>query len=448
MLIQFENFKNFKNHIFDILIVGCGPAGIELAKNLSPKLNIAMIDIGSLTYNPKTHEIYKSKEETNYDAETSRLPMIGGSSNHWEGQIRPLNFDQISFYFKNKENYNEHLIKTSEIFKVKDKFYKKRSLINNYDEINFFVNNLNFKERFKKLNKKKIKVFKNALVYNFKQNEIGFKIYLKSVNNLENFTLLSKKLILAGGGIENARLLRNYVNYNNQRILNYGETKFVEHPSNYNTGKIIISDLINFDSDVSDKRIQLSFLNNQLNNNFNKLCIIAGEFENLDITFKDKILNKNLNRIRRNKKLYIGNFWTMMEQQSNTSKIEFYKRNKFNLPEFNIFWNLESHDKDLFINGVNEFGKSILASEMGLIKFDYNFFKNKKPRSFLDGGAHHMSTTPGGKNGIVDKNFEVRNIKNLYITGSSIFYKSGYQNPTFTIVMLSSRLAQIINDEF
>ena len=41
---------------------------------------------------------------------------------------------------------------------------------------------------------------------------------------------------------------------------------------------------------------------------------------------------------------------------------------------------------------------------------------------------------------IVDKNCKVHGVKNLYISGSSIFTSGGAANPTLTIAALSYRL--------
>ena len=60
------------------------------------------------------------------------------------------------------------------------------------------------------------------------------------------------------------------------------------------------------------------------------------------------------------------------------------------------------------------------------------------------GTFHHMGGTRIGKNtsdSVVDDDLKVHNLENLFISGSSVFRKSGYKNPTFTIVQLSLRLA-------
>ena len=46
------------------------------------------------------------------------------------------------------------------------------------------------------------------------------------------------------------------------------------------------------------------------------------------------------------------------------------------------------------------------------------------------------------KNGVVDKNLRIFGIKNMYITGSSVFPTGGHANPSFTIIALSIRLAK------
>ena len=45
---------------------------------------------------------------------------------------------------------------------------------------------------------------------------------------------------------------------------------------------------------------------------------------------------------------------------------------------------------------------------------------------------------------VVDKNLKVHTVDNLFISGSSVFSKSGTANPTLYIVMLSLRLGNYL----
>jgi choline dehydrogenase-like flavoprotein len=60
------------------------------------------------------------------------------------------------------------------------------------------------------------------------------------------------------------------------------------------------------------------------------------------------------------------------------------------------------------------------------------------------GGSHHMGTTRmhrDPREGVVDADCCVHGVENLYVAGSSVFPNAGYANPTLTIVALSLRLA-------
>jgi choline dehydrogenase-like flavoprotein len=62
----------------------------------------------------------------------------------------------------------------------------------------------------------------------------------------------------------------------------------------------------------------------------------------------------------------------------------------------------------------------------------------------LSGGRHHMGTTrmhADPAHGVVDADCRVHGVDNLYMTGSSVFPTGGYANPTLTVVALALRLA-------
>jgi choline dehydrogenase-like flavoprotein len=65
------------------------------------------------------------------------------------------------------------------------------------------------------------------------------------------------------------------------------------------------------------------------------------------------------------------------------------------------------------------------------------------------GGYHHMGTTrmsDSSATGVVDKNCTVHGYSNLHIAGSSVFTTGGWANPTLTILALSHRLADHLDN--
>jgi choline dehydrogenase-like flavoprotein len=90
--------------------------------------------------------------------------------------------------------------------------------------------------------------------------------------------------------------------------------------------------------------------------------------------------------------------------------------------------------------------QQILAEEIARSGLGRLKIVQEKGRPLLPGpGAHHpmgvtrMHLDP--KQGVVDSNGKVHGVTNLFIAGSSVFPTGGFANPTLTIVALSIRLA-------
>lgn len=68
-------------------------------------------------------------------------------------------------------------------------------------------------------------------------------------------------------------------------------------------------------------------------------------------------------------------------------------------------------------------------------------------REGVIGGPHHMGTTrmsADPRRGVVDADCRAHSVGNLYLAGSSVFATSGHANPTFTLVALALRLADTL----
>ena len=91
----------------------------------------------------------------------------------------------------------------------------------------------------------------------------------------------------------------------------------------------------------------------------------------------------------------------------------------------------------------------LILLELRRAGFEEPFRKNRSledtnwPSQFIDhnhpSGTTRMSDSP--KQGVVDRNCKVHEVKGLYIAGSSVFPTAGHANPTLMIVALAIRLA-------
>src|SRR5258708_813546 len=77
---------------YDVCIVGTGPAGITIARNLPKTLRIALIEAGGFDYDPEQQKNYEGEAigvRSGY-LSTTRARMFGGSSHCWGGACVPL----------------------------------------------------------------------------------------------------------------------------------------------------------------------------------------------------------------------------------------------------------------------------------------------------------------------------------------------------------------------
>jgi choline dehydrogenase-like flavoprotein len=65
-------------------------------------------------------------------------------------------------------------------------------------------------------------------------------------------------------------------------------------------------------------------------------------------------------------------------------------------------------------------------------------------RSYTDASHHNVTTRMGNDphEGVVDTNYKVHGVDNLFRRESTVFPTCGYANPTWTIVTLALRLAE------
>jgi choline dehydrogenase-like flavoprotein len=105
-------------------------------------------------------------------------------------------------------------------------------------------------------------------------------------------------------------------------------------------------------------------------------------------------------------------------------------------------WQLTELDFRTVRRGHEILGEAICKAGLGT--FSTGIDAEGAWRSRVTSGYHHMGTTrmnADPRHGVVDANARVHGTSNLYVAGSSIFPTTGYVNPTLTIVALTLRLA-------
>jgi choline dehydrogenase-like flavoprotein len=111
-------------------------------------------------------------------------------------------------------------------------------------------------------------------------------------------------------------------------------------------------------------------------------------------------------------------------------------------------WRVTDRDLRSFRRAHEIFSQELARSGLGSFDAHLDPEDQRWPRR-VTGGYHHMGTTRMAADpcqGVVDADARVHGTANVYVAGSSVFPTGGYANPTLTIVALSIRLADHLRD--
>jgi choline dehydrogenase-like flavoprotein len=115
------------------------------------------------------------------------------------------------------------------------------------------------------------------------------------------------------------------------------------------------------------------------------------------------------------------------------------RRDALGLPQASVDWRIPA-EVDRSLHALHGTLGAVLA-ERGLGRLE----PGEPDRLAYSDASHHMGTTrmsAAPTDGVVDPDCRVHGVENLWIAGSSVFPSAGHANPTLTIVALALRLAE------
>ena len=111
----------------------------------------------------------------------------------------------------------------------------------------------------------------------------------------------------------------------------------------------------------------------------------------------------------------------------------------FGKPRAKLDWRMEERDFASVIGWLSVLDGHLRSRGLGRVILPAEGWT-----SDILGGPHHMGTTrmsASPRAGVVDADCKVHSVDNLFVAGSSVFTTGGYANPTFTLLSLALRLA-------
>ena len=474
-------------------------------------LDIVILESGGLEFDQATQDLYQGESIGHPGAslDTARLRFFGGSTNHWGGFCRP--FDPQDFKVRPWVNYSgwpidrtdldPYYAKAHPLVQLQDYDYRPEIWADALPEL--FATEL-FTQRLKIalfqlspptrmgdfhqnaiLNSDQLRVFFWANVKEIRIQASPLKVSHLDVGTLQgnNFEVHPKAVILATGGIENARLLLASNSTISAGIGNQNDLVgryFMDHPS-HDAATVLLHEpsLIarrpamqpiypqaSLRPEVEEKERLLRFMTTfhvgrelfKEPQSYIALRAILKSLGRMEwpqnfqdqiaafITDIDGAVGHGYNRYF-GKAAELGLRIHPEVEPNPASRVTLSsERDALGMQKAVLNWQLTKLDRHSIRRGLEIVGEEVGRVGLGRLKL-HDWVLNPDFEVPGTGSWHHIGTTrmhEQPKFGVVDKNCRVHGLSNLFIAGSSTFATSGMANPTLTVIALALRLADHI----
>ena len=513
----------------DICVIGAGAAGIILGLELNrTSVKVAILESGNFSPDDLNKSLSDFSTIHLPIDPTSRVRAFGGTTTVWAGRWKPhdeIDFEQRSWipcsgWPIQKKDLNPYYERAAMLLDaprlsafeptLQKKKYGKPYGFYEGGEFPFTIfqripeGKINFGEVYRNTfeTSPNVTVYLNATVSRLENTAISSEIEYAEVRTLagNQFQVKAKVFILAGGGIENARLLllsdsKNPAGLGN----NYDQVGryFMDHPkgetgivklrrrarlqSLFGFGKYGITTVVGitlsreiqkthrllnsciiltpFYTQVDD-RIYASMLalaravrGKEISRNFFRH--LAYVLSRPRAFFNSLIISGKLPLAFLIKRLSVKTFLVcnFMEQLPVPENRVYLSRelDQLGCRKVKIDWSIGELEKKTMVTFHLLLDAELKRQGIGeLVSPITHVSRDSAVWPIQQDSSHHMGTTRMGVNpreSVVDPNCKVHGLDNLYIAGSSIFPTGGYANPTATIAALTIRLADHIKTQ-
>lgn len=501
----------------DVAIVGGGAAGITIARRLAgARRNVCLIESGGFEPDDDVQSLYEgSTSGVTYPAlDSMRARYLGGTTNMWGGWCRPL--DGVDFERREWLPHSGWPISRAAL----EPYYRRARAICElgstlYDGVApaslgldgggaILENDLvraaffqfspptRFGERYRRDLAKAatLRCLLNTNVVDFEMSDDGSAVTGLVLACLQGprFTVRARTVVLAAGGIENARLLMQPTPKRSRGLGNTDDMAgrfFMDHPV-VGAGRLLIraeglAAVYGDRSKYKDAELlgciapTARFLRAQRSLNF--LATVGPLARHRTSNAEDKEIDDGgvatgrpapaapppriglqaFDVMRRTLpsvqpigpeliEYAIGINVEVMPDPDNRLTLT-ADRDALGLQRVHLHWRPHVFEKRSMLAGLQAIGRSLLQQRLGRM-----YLRVPETSEWLGDtfwGRHHygnhhsgttrMSTSP--LTGVVDRNCRVHDVRNLYVAGSSVFSTIGAAHPTLTVVALAVRLA-------
>jgi choline dehydrogenase-like flavoprotein len=478
----------------DLAIIGGGPAGISLALALADSgHDILLLESGGMAFDAKVQSLYAGGQTgVAYTAlDGGRLRYLGGSTNHWGGWCRPL--DAIDFEQRawmphsgwpiTRAALEPYFAKAQELVEAGPWIYDGAETVVSdsgavvplapggvytswfqFSRTRGDILPTHFGQRYQDdlIRAAKIKPLFHANITGIRLANGGGAVSHLDIATLtdaggpdKRFTVRPRFVVLASGGMENARLLLASNDVMNVGIGNQNDLVgrfFADNPIPRDTATMVL-----FAGPVTDFYRNAAVLPNG--------AILMGTFAPTAGFIRAKGVGGSLTTVDNPVKLDpLGVAAVVATAQAlgvDASNAKAYslggglelapdpdrrltlsdQRDGLGMPRLNLNMTVADEDFARYNRTLAELGRQLLAAKTGMIKRNYS--SREQWLSAMDWGNHHLGSTrmsADPRSGVVDADSKVHGVPNLYVAGSSVFPTYGASNPTLNLLAMTLRL--------
>ena len=481
----------------DLAIVGGGAAGITLALALAhTPIQMLLLESGGLDFDAKTQALYSGVETgVRYiPLDVTRLRYLGGCTNHWGGWSRPL--DKIDFETRDWLPYSGWPFPREEL---EPYFPRAQSLIEAgpflYDTLahgelpgallplgpggvynSFFQfsqwrgNPQHLPTAFGHRYADDLKRIPNLkLMLNANVTGLQLAHDVRWVDRLDvatlsgnKFTVRPRHIVVACGGIENARLLLASNDVIAAGVGNQNDLVgrfFADHAIPRDTATLVVfgGEIAGFYKAAENARGAHFRATLSPTETFRRTRQLTGalitveQHIELDETGKAAVATTSaaLGVDASNAHAYSLGVGLELAPDPERRVTLTNERDALGLPRLKLNMTISDDDFARYRVTLIELARQLLAAKSGMLRLDRQ--TRAEWLSAMEWGNHHLGTTrmhDDPKQGVVDANSQVHGLANLFIAGSSVFPTYGASNPTLNLVALTLRLADHLKGVF
>jgi len=530
MLIDFRETPDGTETESDVCIVGAGAAGISLARKLAGSgHSVCLLEGGGLQFEQHSQDLYRGANVgmDYYDLEESRLRFFGGTTRIWGGRCAlldhidferrewvphsgwPINREDLDPYYRlaheffelGEFNYDEDIWT---LLGVPDQRFDAERIaprLWRFDEVTERFGPSNCQDL---IDSPRVRVLLHANAVHLQAGKDARNVEHIVIKTLDGqvCNVRARHFVLAGGAIENARLLLVSNDVETRGIGNRHDQVgrfFMEHPcgriahvltehpydlwaamqKRFKPSGPPLAPVLRLGEAIQRRSGTLnSAVTFKLQRDPERGVSLVGKIyptlkHSINPSRTGLVLNHSYRAVRAwlhrevresverlRCRLGIRGLYLIMrgEQSPNPdSRVRLsMDRDALGNPRADLDWQLSSAEKLAATVFVETFDEELKRLGLGELRAS-DWLSGADPQWPVDptignhpiAGYHHMGgTRMSGEpaQGVVTANCQVHNYDNLFVAGGSVFSTSGWANPTLTIVALALRLADHLDE--